>query len=301
MNSIMNVTPTPVSDVASIENKHLLWAILTEEQVFDGIREDRAPAIINIFETAINTVKNTRTNTTDDAASAANLAAINKDVIRRVIADIARYKSSLEFGNDADATETKYKAADMHESRIRDITSKLKLHEDDMKSFLVLKKPAEINFADARADDDRPIGEEMDQLIQAALASRARELEIMQIQNSPPQLPQLHGATPPTPITPNPTPTHSSSITNDKKTVSFTSTIIGDGVDADDSVTNIETGAETTFNIRSIVNKLKRNAATSADPKVNDNDVLQTLMRSITDIQRDLRDIKMILHTNKNA
>lgn len=271
----------PVSDVASVENKHLLWAILTEEQVFDGIREDRIPTIINIFETAINTVKNTRTATADDAASAANLAAINKDVIRRVIADIARYKSSLVLGNDAgagtDATETKYKAADMQEARIRDITSKLKLHEDDMNSFLVLKKPAEINFADARPDDDRPIGEEMDQLIQAALASRARELEIMQIQISPS----------PTPITPNPTPTHFSSNTNDKKMVSFTNA---------DIVTNIETEADTEikFNINAIVNKLKRSPVMVADSKVLvDNDVLQTLMLSITEIQRDLRDIKM--------
>lgn len=298
--------PIPVGDVASIENKHLLWAILTEEQVFNGIREDKAPAIINIFETAINTVKNARTNMDND------LASLNKDVIRRVIADITRYKSTLglnETGGSGgtDTNETNYKAADMHESRIRDITSKLKLHEDDMKSFLVLKKPAEINFADARANDDRPIGEEMDQLIQAALASRARELEIMQFQ---PQSPDTTATltttptTPATPATPNSTPTTHS--INDKKTVSFTNAIIGGSGGGD--ICDIEEGAnssdivdtDTTFNINTIVNKLKRAATTPTDAKIladnNDRELLlQTMMRSITEIQRELRDIKNLL------
>jgi len=292
--------PIPVGDVASIENKHLLWAILTEEQVFNGIREDKAPAIINIFETAINTVKNARTNMDND------LASLNKDVIRRVIADITRYKSTLglnETGGSGgtDTNETNYKAADMHESRIRDITSKLKLHEDDMKSFLVLKKPAEINFADARANDDRPIGEEMDQLIQAALASRARELEIMQFQPQSPDTTATLTTTPTTPATPNSTPTTHS--INDKKTVSFTNAIIGGSGSGD-----IEEGAnssdivdiDTTFNINTIVNKLKRAATTPTDAKIladnNDSELLlQTMMRSITEIQRELRDIKNLL------
>lgn len=326
MNTSSNMTTTtpiaasilpPVGDVASIENKHLLWAILTEEQVFNGIREDKAPAIINIFETAINTVKNTRTNMDDGMApmsSDSNLAALNKEVIRRVIAEISRYKTSLGLGSGssvansasgaaaaaaADSNETNYKAADMHESRIRDITSKLKLHEDDMNSFLVLKKPAEINFADARANDDRPIGEEMDQLIQAALASRARELEIMQFQPQSPHTSATPTSAPTTPATPNSTPTHNinSSNSNDKKTVSFTNNAIigdhiGEGVNGSDTDTN--------FNINAIVNKLKRAATTTTTTTTptdanNDNELLQSLMRSIIEIQQELRDIKNLL------
>ena len=330
MNTSSNMTTTtpiaapilpPVGDVASIENKHLLWAILTEEQVFNGIREDKAPAIINIFETAINTVKNTRTNMDDGMApmsSDSNLAALNKEVIRRVIAEISRYKTTLGLGSGssvansasgaasaaaADSNETNYKAADMHESRIRDITSKLKLHEDDMNSFLVLKKPAEINFADARANDDRPIGEEMDQLIQAALAARARELEIMQFQPQSPHTSATPTSAPTTPATPNSTPTHNINSSNDKKTVSFTNNAIigdhiGEGVNGSDTDTN--------FNINAIVNKLKRAATTATttttttptDAKIlsdNDNELLQSLMRSIIEIQQELRDIKNLL------
>jgi hypothetical protein len=266
-----NITPA-ANDVASIENKHLLWAILTEEQVFTGLRKDKAPSIINIFETAINTVKNTYTaNTnigTSDDASAANLAALNKDVIRRVISEITRYKSAFATADAATAaatpsasSDTKYRAVDMQDARIRDITSKLKLHEDDMNSFLVLKKPAEINFADALTDDDRPIGDEMDRLIQAALATRAkeaRELDVMQ--------------------------------SSDKKTVSFTS--------ADDSVSSIRENvddAEKSLNVDAIINKLKRNSVPPEPKAVDNNSVLQSLAQSIAEIQRDLRDMKTMM------
>ena len=241
-----NSTPAIANDVASVENKHLLWSILTEEQVFNGLREDRLSDIIDIFETAINTVKNTRTHKADTDASSANLAALNKDVIRRVIADINANESKYK----------KYKAADIQEARIRDITSKLKLHEDDMKSFLVLKKPAEINFADSRTDDDRPIGEEMDQLIQAALAARAREsreLEVMQSSND---------------------------TTNDKKSVSFTESVVDE--------------AESGLNLNAIVNKLKRNTASETpESKMLDNDVNVT--QALREIRRELRDIKTLI------
>ena len=241
-----NSTPAIANDVASVENKHLLWSILTEEQVFNGLREDRLSDIIDIFETAINTVKNTRTHKADTDASSANLAALNKDVIRRVIADINANESKYK----------KYKAADIQEARIRDITSKLKLHEDDMKSFLVLKKPAEINFADSRTDDDRPIGEEMDQLIQAALAARAREsreLEVMQSSND---------------------------TTNDKKSVSFTESVVDE--------------AEAGLNLNAIVNKLKRNTASETpESKMLDNDVNVT--QALREIRRELRDIKTLI------
>lgn len=122
-------------DIGSIENKRLLWSILIEESVFNGIGQDSTPHIINIFETAINTVKNTRT---DNANNNVNLATLNKEVIRRIIPEIVRYKASATSSAPV-ATDTNYKAADMQEARIRDITSKLKIHEDDMNSFLVLK------------------------------------------------------------------------------------------------------------------------------------------------------------------
>ena len=179
--------------IDTVENKYFLWSFLDEEKVFDGIMGENMQSVVNIFETAINTVKNSHlsvdsnNNNNSDApvVSAASLAAMNKEVVQRMVVEIPRYKFNMQAPAPAPAPQPAppikmiYKSADIQEARIQDMTSKLKLHEDDMNSFLVLKKPAEINFADERANDDKPIGDEMEQLIQAALASRARELEIM--------------------------------------------------------------------------------------------------------------------------
>ena len=174
--------------VSSTENKHLLWALLSEENIFAGLRDDAVPLIINMFETAINTTSNACIHITQGHNHANVLAELNKDVIQRVISDVSKYKASV-VAQIQTTTPNMYKSADLQEARVKDITSKLKIHEDDMKSFLVLKKPAEINFADDATKDDRPIGDEMEQLIQAALATRARELEILQ-QPPPSQISQ---------------------------------------------------------------------------------------------------------------
>ena len=174
--------------VSSTENKHLLWALLSEENIFAGLRDDAVPLVINIFETAINTTSNACIHITQGHNHANALAELNKDVIQRVISDVLKYKASVVAQKQTTAP-IMYKSADLQEARVKDITSKLKIHEDDMKSFLVLKKPAEINFADDASKDDRPIGDEMEQLIQAALATRARELEILQ-QPPPSQISQ---------------------------------------------------------------------------------------------------------------
>jgi len=173
--------------VKSNENKHLLWSLLSEENIFANLRDDAVPIVVNIFETAINTASNGCMHMIPHAQQynrANALAELNKDVIQRVIAEVSKYKASQKQMQAAPAI---YKSADLQEARVKDITSKLKIHEDDMKSFLVLKKPEEINFADDTSKDDRPIGDEMEQLIQAALASRARELEIIQQPQPQPQ------------------------------------------------------------------------------------------------------------------
>lgn len=226
--------------IDTVDNKHFLWSFLDEEQVFDGIKGENMQSVINIFESAINTVKNSHM-VADPAAHnpsafEPSLAAMNKEVIQRMVVEIPRYKASMNNFVPAPASSSSvkpvYKAADIQEARIQDMTSKLKLHEDDMNSFLVLKKPAEINFADERVNDDKPIGDEMEQLIQAALASRARELEIML----------------PTPKVSRDESKHEPVYPNVKKSVSFSE-------DGDD----VETvAADDDKEISTIFNKLKR-------------------------------------------
>jgi|LauGreDrversion4_2_1035121.scaffolds.fasta_scaffold14412_4 hypothetical protein len=242
---------TIIQEVNSNENKALLWSLLSEEQVFSGLSEKSMQPIITLFETAIHTTINTYAQNT----SSATLSNLNKDVIQRVIKDVAQYKTH----------STLYKSADIQEARIKDITSKVKVLENDMNAFLVLKKPPEIDFSDKNVNDDTPIGDNMDQLIKDALAARERELEVIQPQQS----------SPPTPNPNNPI----------KKTVSFE-----------------PPPTDTELEIGSIFNKLKKAPSTSSTQGtgvnvVNTNTLPNTMQMQLDTIIKSIQEIHSIVTT----
>jgi hypothetical protein len=147
-----------------------------------------------------------------------------------------------------------YKSTDIQEARIRDITSKVKVLEDDMNSLLVLKKPAEIDFSDKKINDDVPIGENMDELIKQALASRERELELIQFDIPNPN---------PNPVTK--TSTSSSNSISNRKAVSF------DMDNSNNNNTDIDIDAN--MEIGTIFNKLKRPTMTTVPASATDTSV----------------------------
>lgn len=188
-----------VGQLNSTDNKALLWSILAEENIFAGLSENSLQPMITLFETAIHTTMNSYAQDPTSIRGESNdtvLSEMNKYVIKRIIHDVAVYKSqsSLQPVHSAPVTTSNtstplYKSADIQEARIKDITSKVKVLENDMNSFLVLKKPPEIDFSDKNVKDDLPIGDNMDQLIKDALAARERELEVIQF-DIPPTPPQ---------------------------------------------------------------------------------------------------------------
>ena len=221
---------TIIQEVNSNENKALLWSLLSEEQVFSGLSEKSMQPIITLFETAIHTTVNSYAQN----ASSATLSNLNKDVIQRVIKDVAQYK--VHVASTPPPPPPLYKSADIQEARIKDITSKVKVLENDMNAFLVLKKPPEIDFSDKNVNDDTPIGDNMDQLIKDALAARERELEVIQF-DIPSQKPLL----------PSSTPTPSNPSNPIKKMVSFETT-----------------STDTDLEIGNIFNKLKKAPSVSS-------------------------------------
>ncbi len=188
-----------VGQLNSTDNKALLWSILAEENIFAGLSENSLQPMITLFETAIHTTMHSYAQDSASIRGESNdtvLSEMNKYVIKRIIHDVAVYKSqsSLQSVHSAQVTTSNtstplYKSADIQEARIKDITSKVKVLENDMNSFLVLKKPPEIDFSDKNVKDDLPIGDNMDQLIKDALAARERELEVIQF-DIPPTPPQ---------------------------------------------------------------------------------------------------------------
>jgi len=273
-----------IQQVNSNANKALLWSLLTEERVFAGLSDSSLQPVMTLFETAIHTTINSyaEDNSFEKQISSPQmvLSTLNKEVIKRVMTEMAQYKPPSTLITPVPM----YKSTDIQEARIRDITSKVKVLEDDMNSLLVLKKPAEIDFSDKKINDDVPIGENMDELIKQALASRERELELIQF-----DIPNPNPTPTPTPTpTPKPNPVAAtSSPSSNRKTVSF-----DNDTDAD-------------MEIGTIFNKLKRPVATDApvnavnvSAAVND-DKLDSIIKSIhslneivNGIAKDVRYIK---------
>jgi hypothetical protein len=240
-----------IQQVNSNANKALLWSLLTEERVFAGLSDSSLQPVMTLFETAIHTTINSYAQETSsfekqNSSPQMILSTLNKEVIKRVMTEMTQYKPP--------STTPIYKSTDIQEARIRDITSKVKVLEDDMNSLLVLKKPAEIDFSDKKINDDVPIGENMDELIKQALASRERELELIQFDIPNPN---------PNPVTK--TSTSSSNSISNRKAVSF------DMDNSNNNNTDIDIDAN--MEIGTIFNKLKRPTMTTVPASATDTSV----------------------------
>ena len=243
-----------IQQVNSNANKALLWSLLTEERVFAGLSDSSLQPVMTLFETAIHTTINSYAQ--DNSLSSFEkqnsspqmvLSTLNKEVIKRVMTEMAQYKPP--------STTPIYKSTDIQEARIRDITSKVKVLEDDMNSLLVLKKPAEIDFSDKKINDDVPIGENMDELIKQALASRERELELIQFDTPSPSPSSATATTTPGSNSNSIAPSHSQGF--NRKTVSF---------DTDNNNNDTDEDME----IGTIFNKLKRPTMTTTPAVATD-------------------------------
>jgi hypothetical protein len=153
-------------DYLSNDNKGLLWGILQESNIFNGIRNEKFDEIKSIFDNTINKI--------NTANPEKNIMEKNKMTIEELINRINNVKKPNE-----PKIKVIYTAEDLHRDRVTELNNKMKKYENDIGSIGKINKPAEINFSDNTwNDDDKPIGDEMDRLISERLASRERELEI---------------------------------------------------------------------------------------------------------------------------
>jgi len=280
-----------VNQASSSENKALLWSILSEENIFAGLSDQSIQPMITLFETAVHTTINSYAEDSAILRSESQdtvLSNLNKDVMKRVIQDVAAYKaqSSVQPRMSSNTPNTPlYKSTDIQEARIKDITSKVKVLENDMNSFLVLKKPPEIDFSDKNMKDDLPIGDNMDQLIKDALAARERELEIIQF-----DIPQI---TEQNPIQSHQQPqSKSQGKIQDQTQISDTSTTIK-------KMVSFEEPSDAELEIGNIFNKLKKPSLPQVKKEVNgvsisiSNDQLTEMNNKLDSMINSIRELQI--------
>lgn len=148
----------------SNNNKGMIWGLLQENNIFDGLETDKFDRIRTMF---------------DDTIASIN---INNKLMtllekNKLAMDILINKIKDEKTKPNNSIQMVYKAEDIQNRRNQDFNIKLKEQQDSMNSMMNPAKPKEVRFSDENSIDDKPIGDEMDRLIAERLATRERELE----------------------------------------------------------------------------------------------------------------------------
>lgn len=158
----------------SNNNKGMLWGLLQESKVFDGLEPDKFNSIHTMFDNTI-----TNINTSNDNMS---LLEKNKLAMNILIKKLNDEKSKpLNQPNPKKSIQMVYRAEDIQNRSEQEFDIKLKAQQDNLNKFINPTKPKEVSFSDENSTDDKPIGDEMDRLIAERMATRERELEIPQI------------------------------------------------------------------------------------------------------------------------
>ena len=152
----------------SNNNKGLIWGLLQESNVFDGIENENFARIQTIFEDTISNVHRSNTNL--------SLLEKNKLTMNTLIKKINDEKSKPKK-----SIQMVYRAEDIQNKREQEFNVKLKEQQDNLNKMINPAKPKAMSFSDETINEDKPIGDDMDRLIAERLATRERELEIPQI------------------------------------------------------------------------------------------------------------------------
>jgi hypothetical protein len=188
----MNPNTTNTTAVDSVQNKGLLWTTLQESGAFAGLSRDQFQPVQSAFDRAVQQAA--------AASSNASLSDVNKGIIREFMQVLRLYQMSqnnapnlanpnnpnnannANNANNPNNTQKKkkielvYRAEDLQNERASEFDRNLREKQAEMDSFLTLKKPNDVSFADTAVDEDKPIGDEMARLIAQELAAREREL-----------------------------------------------------------------------------------------------------------------------------
>ena len=154
-------------EFTSNNNKGMIWGLLEESKIFNGIENNKFTKIQSIMEGVINKINSNN--------SDLSLIEKNKMAMEEIIFNINKEK---EHYSKSKKIQMIYTADDLQKQRKDNFSIKLKEQEENLNTYINPKKPEEPDFSDKNNNNDKPIGGEMDRLIAERMASRERELEV---------------------------------------------------------------------------------------------------------------------------
>jgi hypothetical protein len=152
----------------SNENKAMLWNLLSEQGLFNGIEGSRVPEVRRTFEN----------NITQISQNSGDLMTLNKEFVQKMLKVLPMFKGMgpPQSGKMSGAIQEVYTAEKFQNDRIDKFNSKLSNVKSEFDSMIKLKKPNEIDFSDRKQND---YNSNIDQDLAAAIAARQLDMEQM--------------------------------------------------------------------------------------------------------------------------
>ena len=147
-------------------NKGMIWGLLQESNIFQGIENNKFIKIQSILEDIVNRI--------DSNNPDLSLIEKNKMAMEEIIFNINKEK---EKSGKSKKIQMIYTADGLQKQREENFSMKLKEQEENLNAYKPTK-PEEPDFSDKKNNNDKPIGGDMDRLIAERMASRERELEV---------------------------------------------------------------------------------------------------------------------------
>lgn len=164
------------------KNKALLWNLMYEGGVFKGIPSQYLENVKNEFERKIVKI-------TSNMSSSATLTQLNKQIISEMMTDLNKYRvinntTPASAPASASTITTPLKevtvepvtAKEVSEKKLKQFNNNLERKQSEFDELLKQKQPDDIDFSDKL---DQPIGNEINNMLEAAISKREKELNIV--------------------------------------------------------------------------------------------------------------------------
>ena len=144
-----------MTDFLTQKNKGIIWSLLSDQQMFDGINPQYKLEIQEKFEKTLTGIST--------QGRFYNLVEKNKEAIRIMVLMLEDYKKKQE----------PYTNLEIQERRQKNFQNELEKKKNEFNVISKKSNPDDINFSD---EMDKPLDENMDILLERAMALRAQQL-----------------------------------------------------------------------------------------------------------------------------
>jgi hypothetical protein len=159
------------------QNKGVIWNLMFEGGVFQGINDSRVQSVKDDFDAKVNDIEARN-------PGSENLTDLNKAVITEMMNDVKKYKTAQPTAGSKKTAPANQErpgvprgtAKEVSDQRQKQFQKGLETRQNDFSDMMNEGKPDTIDFSDK---NDKPIGAEMDNMVASFIAARENQLNVV--------------------------------------------------------------------------------------------------------------------------